>query len=195
MDEPAQHDPPTPSSEEEGEKVGATPKAPSSSEEGVGGGGVTRKVLLQRAREMRNNPTEPEKRLWSALRARQLFGYKICRQEVIGFRIVDFFCPAKGLAIEIDGDTHRLEIDLRRDRRMLREFGFRVVRFTNADVMRNCDGVLTALKIALDAQSNRWPNRREHHPPTPTSEEEGEQVARRLKAPSSSEEGVGGGGG
>jgi very-short-patch-repair endonuclease len=190
---PGQHHPPTPSSEEEGERR-AQHKAPSSSEEGVGGGGVTRNVLLERARRMRINPTEPEKRLWGALRGRPLFGHKFCRQEVIGFRIVDFFCPAKGLAVEIDGDTHDLDRDLARDRRLLREFGFRVVRFTNEDVMRNLDGVLTALKIALDEQPDRWPNRREHHPPIPSSEEEGEKGARH-KAPSSSEEGVGGGGG
>jgi very-short-patch-repair endonuclease len=140
---------------------------------------------------MRSNPTEPERRLWMELRSKRLFGYKFCRQEVIGSRIVDFFCPAKGFAIEIDGHTHDLERDLRRDRHMLRDFGFRVVRFTNEDVMRNCDGVLTSLKMALDAQADRWPNRSEHHPPAPSSEEEWEEV---LKAPSSSEEGVGGGG-
>ena len=169
-------------------------KAPSSSEEGVGGGGVTREVLLRRAREMRNNPTEPEKRLWQALRGSQLFGHKFCRQEVIGWRIVDFFCPVKGLAVELDGETHDRQIDLGRDARMQSEFGFRVLRFTNDDVMRNLDGVLTALTIALDAQPDRWPNRRAHHPPTPSSEEEGEKK-RRQKAPSSSEEGVGGDGG
>ena len=77
---------------------------------------------------------------------------------------------------------------------MLREFGFRVLRFTNEEVMTNCDGVLTALSIALDAQAERWPKRREHHPPTPSSEEEGEKRKRRRKVPSSLEEGVGGGG-
>jgi very-short-patch-repair endonuclease len=143
---------------------------------------------------MRNNPTEPEKRLWRALRARQCFGHKFRRQDVIGSRIVDFFCPAKGLVIEVDGDTHDRAMDLCRDRRMLREFGFRVVRFTNEDVMRNCDGVLTSLEMTLDAQAERWPNRRGHHPPTPSSKEEGEKNDATPKAPSSSEEGVGGGG-
>jgi very-short-patch-repair endonuclease len=123
---------------------------------------------------MRNNPTEPEKRLWSALRARQFFEYKFRRQDVIGFRIVDLFCPARGLAVEIDAETHEHERDLARDQRMLREFGFRVVRFTNEDVMRNVDGVLMALKIALDAQPERWGRCGEHHPPASSSEEEGD---------------------
>lgn len=165
------HHPPAPSSEEEGEQLA---KAPSSSEEGVGGGGVTRKVLLKRAAEMRGNPTEPERRLWMALRNSRFFGYKFRRQTVIGFRVVDMFCPAKGVVIELDGDTHDAERDFNRDRRMLRDFGFRTVRFTNHELITNPDGVLTALKLALDVQPERWPNRRGHHPSTPSSEEEGE---------------------
>ena len=154
------HHPPAPSSEEEGEPVARRLEAPSSSEEGVGGGGVTRKVLLKRAAEMRCNPTEPERRLWMALRNSRFFGYKFRRQTVIGFRIVDLFCPAKGLVIELDGDTHDAERDFHRDRRMLRDFGFRTQRFTNHELMTNPDGVLAVLKLALDAQPARWPNRR-----------------------------------
>lgn len=119
---------------------------------------------------MRNNPTEPERRLWMQLRTRHFFGHKFRRQVVVGFRIVDLFCPAKGLVVELDGDTHDLEADLRRDGRTMREYGFRCVRFTNGEVMTNIDGVLTALMLALDGQEDRWPNRREHHPPTPSSE-------------------------
>ena len=149
-------------------------EAPSSSEEGVGGGGPTREVLLKRAAEMRRNPTEPERRLWMQLRTRRFFGHKFRRQAVIGFRIVDLFCPAKGLVIELDGNTHDRESDLRRDQRMLREFGFSCVRFTNGDVMGNAEGVLAELKLALEARPDRWPGLGGHHPPTPSSEEEGE---------------------
>jgi very-short-patch-repair endonuclease len=129
---------------------------------------------VKRAAEMRRNPTEPERRLWMQLRTRRFFGHKFRRQAVIGFRIVDLFCPAKGLVIELDGNTHDREKDLRRDQRMLREFGFRCMRFTNADVMGNAEGVLSKLKLALDAQPDRWPGVGGHHPPTPSSEEEGE---------------------
>ena len=149
-------------------------KAPSSSEEGVGGGGPTRQQLLNRAAQMRRNLTEPERQLWMALRDSRFLGHKFRRQAVIGMRIVDFFCPAKGLVIEIDGDTHDPVRDAMRDRRMARDFGFAVVRFSNRDVTRNLDGVLAALEIALEHRSDRWLNRSEHHPPTPSSEEEGE---------------------
>ena len=150
--------------------------------------------LLDRAKRLRSRMSPFEAKLWTRLSRSQLNGHKFRRQHVIGNCIVDFFCPAKGLVIEVDGDTHDREADLRRDRRMLREFGFGVVRFTNEEIMTNCDGVLTALKIALDAQRERWPKRREHHPPTPSSKEEGEKRKRRRKAPSSLEQGVGGGG-
>ncbi len=147
--------------------------APSSSEEGVGGAGVSADILKARARAMRNNPTEPEKRLWMALRNSSVAGLKFRRQDVIGSRIVDFFCPSRSLVIEVDGDTHDAEVDAAKDAQMLREFGFVTVRFTNADVMRNLDGCLARLETVLDRMPERWAGSR-HHPPTPSSEEEGE---------------------
>jgi very-short-patch-repair endonuclease len=118
---------------------------------------------------MRANPTEPERRLWIALRNSRFFAYKFRRQAVIGFRIVDLFCPAKGLVIELDGQTHDPEVDFSRDMQMLRDFGFRTMRFTNHELMTNPEGVLAALKMALDAQPERWPNRRTNECPSRTS--------------------------
>ena len=187
MGQAQHHHPPTPSSEEEEEPI----KAPSSLEEGDGGGGPTRKLLLHRAAEMRRNPTEPERRLWMELRDSRFYDYKFRRQVVIGRRILDFFCPTKGLGIEVDGHTHDLLRDRARDARLERETGFIVIRFNNPDVMDNMDGVLQALKIAIELKPDRWLNRGMHHPPAPSSTEEGEQ----KNAPSCLEEGVGGGGG
>jgi very-short-patch-repair endonuclease len=161
--------------QQEGEK-GA--KAPSSSEEGVGGGEVTSETLKARARAMRNSPTEPEKRLWMVFRDSRFAGFKFRRQDVIGQRIVDFFCPARGLVIEVDGHSHDAEADAARDERMLRDFGFATVRFANADVMQNLEGCLMRLQDALEAAPARWAGRvrrySRHHPPAPSSEEEGE---------------------
>ncbi|MCB2067282.1 MAG: endonuclease domain-containing protein [Erythrobacter sp.] len=150
----------------------AQAKAPSSSEEGVGGGGPTHQQLLERAAEMRRNPTAPEYRLWLQLRGSRLHGCKFRRQTVIGQRIVDFFCPAKGLVIEVDGDTHDPVADALRDQRLLEQHGFATIRFTNLDVMQNLEGVLLTVTSALQATGDRWRGR--HHPPTPSSEEEGE---------------------
>lgn len=141
-------------------------KAPSSSEEGVGGGGPTREVLLSRAAEMRRNPTEAERRLWMALRNSQLSGEKFRRQAIIGNRIVDFFCPAKGLIVEIDGETHDPEQDRLRDARMLERHGFRTLRFTNLQVLTEQDGVLASIDMALASTPERW-NRADPTTPQP----------------------------
>ena len=148
-------------------------EAPSSSEEGVGGGGVSPETLRQRAARMRQEMPEPERRLWQGLRGSRLSGFKFRRQVVIGRRIVDFFCPAKGLVIEVDGDTHDPVTDADCDAAMLRDHGFPTVRFTNDQIMRNSDGVLEKLISVLDETADRWPKGGEHHPQTPSSEEEG----------------------
>ena len=103
--------------------------------------------LHARAREMRRNPTEPEKRLWRNLSNGQLDGLKFRRQEVIGRFIADFMCPARSLIVEVDGDTHDEAKDRLRDD-VLARFGFVVVRVTNLEVMRNAEGVLTAISAA-----------------------------------------------
>jgi very-short-patch-repair endonuclease len=79
---------------------------------------------------MRRAPTEPERRLWQALRAGHT-GLKFRRQAAVEQRILDFLCPAKGLAIEIDGITHDARVDERRDAAMLRDHGLTTLRFTN----------------------------------------------------------------
>ncbi|MCJ2185341.1 endonuclease domain-containing protein [Novosphingobium beihaiensis] len=115
--------------------------------------------MLQRAAAMRRISSEPERRLWMALRDRRFQGYKFRRQAVIGSRIADFFCPAKGLIVEVDGDTHDREQDLRRDHALEQHLGFRTVRFANLEVMSNMEGVLLALLDALESQPDRWRRR------------------------------------
>ena len=120
------------------------------------------------AREMRREPTEPEIRLWRALSRSQLGGYKFRRQAVIGSFIADFLCPQKALIVEVDGDTHDVETDRRRDAALIAQ-GLAVLRVTNADVMRNLDGVLQTIVAALD----ETPDRRDRPHPNPSPEEEG----------------------
>ncbi|MFT7358841.1 endonuclease domain-containing protein [Parasphingorhabdus sp.] len=131
-----------------------------------------RATLLARAREMRRNPTEPEKRLWRHLSASQLAGHKFRRQAVIDYYIADFFCPHKKLIVEVDGDTHDFDSDFKRDDR-LRKQGYQTVRFSNLDVMGNMEGVLTVLVEVLDGTPDRWAGRRASTTPNPSSEAEG----------------------
>jgi len=120
------------------------------------------------AHEMRRNPTEPEKRLWRSLSRSQLDGFKFRRQAQIGPFIADFLCPQKALVVEVDGVTHDVDVD--RGRNMaLRRMGFEVMHVTNPDVMRNMEGVLTAILSALHAAPDRW----ESPHPNPSPEGEG----------------------
>ena len=113
--------------------------------------------LHTRARSMRNNPTEPEKRLWRALSNGQLAGFKFRRQAVIPPYIADFLCPALKLIVEVDGDTHDGPNDTRRDLH-LAQLGYRVVRVTNADVMGNIEGVAAHILATLAGSQSPHPN-------------------------------------
>jgi very-short-patch-repair endonuclease len=112
--------------------------------------------LHARAKEMRNNPTEPEKRLWRALSRKQI-GAKFRRQAVIPPYIADFLCPALKLILEVDGDTHDAAIDTQRDAR-LSVLGYRVLRFSNADVIGNIDGVFAKISETIEALRAPHPN-------------------------------------
>ena len=96
-----------------------------------------------RAKQLRQQPTEAETRLWHRLRRKQLDGLRFRRQAPIGPYIVDFFCPDAKLVVELDGGQHadQQDYDDRRTR-WLEERGYRVVRFWNNDVLGNTDCVL-----------------------------------------------------
>jgi very-short-patch-repair endonuclease len=104
------------------------------------------RVLTDRARGMRTEATEPETRMWLALRAKRFGEVKFRRQKVIGPYIVDFASRDPMLVIEIDGDTHagREKRDAERTA-YLEAQGYKVLRFANMDVMTNIDGVLETL--------------------------------------------------
>jgi very-short-patch-repair endonuclease len=106
--------------------------------------------LTDHAKAMRRAASEPETRLWLALRAGRLNGIKFRRQKVIGPYIADFAARDPMLVVEVDGDTHggREEYDARRSR-FFEEQGYRVIRFSNSDVMTNLNGVLAAIAVCV----------------------------------------------
>ncbi|MEL7701469.1 DUF559 domain-containing protein [Citromicrobium bathyomarinum] len=123
--------------------------------------------LTRRARDMRKGMTEPETRLWFELRGGRFLGLKFRRQKVIGRYIADFAANAPKLVIELDGDTHAGQLDYDAERtRYLEAQGYRVVRFSNAEVMENMDGVLQRLGEIVGVL-------RHAPPPTPSPEGEG----------------------
>jgi very-short-patch-repair endonuclease len=103
---------------------------------------------------MRQNPTPAEAKLWNELRAKRFAGHKFRHQNVIGRYIADFACRLPMLIVEVDGDTHadQERYDARRTV-FLQSRGYKVIRFTNADVMANLEGVLCAIGEALTSLS------------------------------------------
>ena len=103
------------------------------------------KKLKQLSRQLRENMTDAERRLWSKIRTRQLKEYQFYRQKPIGDYIVDFFCPRARLVIEIDGSQHLVGETVEYDRireDFLNSLGLRVLRFNNTEVLQNTNGVV-----------------------------------------------------
>ncbi|MEQ9329187.1 MAG: endonuclease domain-containing protein [Rhodospirillales bacterium] len=108
-----------------------------------------RKTLHLNARELRHDMSAAERRLWHYLRRRKLGRFRFRRQHPVPPWIADFACLEAGLLIEIDGETHiDMEKDARRDR-MNAAKGFRTLRFSNQEIMRDVRGVLEVILRAL----------------------------------------------
>ena len=104
----------------------------------------------RKARALRANQTEAEKRLWWRLRGKQVEGFRFRRQAPIGPYIADFVCPSEKLIIEVDGGQHaeNEEYDAARTA-LLEDAGYRVLRFWNNEVFENLDGVLERIVEVL----------------------------------------------
>jgi very-short-patch-repair endonuclease len=106
--------------------------------------------LYDRAKEMRGHLAPPEARLWQALRAHRLGGFKFRRQHPIGQVIVDFCCVASRLVVEVDGDSHHgVAVEDKARDEYLVGFGYRVVRVRNEEVIRNLNAVLDRILVAV----------------------------------------------
>jgi very-short-patch-repair endonuclease len=117
------------------------------------------------ARAMRREPTIAEDRLWQALRGEAL-GVRFRRQHPVGRFILDFWCPAARLVVEVDGDIH----DLQKERDAARTealagFDYHVIRFRNSEVMDDLPDVLQRIRAEVSARAKV--------PPSPGSSGEG----------------------
>jgi len=98
--------------------------------------------------------------MWSILRSRKLSGYKFRRQYPIGEFIVDFYCVKERLAIELDGEQHADDEDLKYDAKRtqrLNELGVRVLRFWDHDVLKDTDLVAENIWRTLTSSSEPSP--------------------------------------
>ena len=105
-----------------------------------------------RARELRKNATPPERIMWRLLKPFRDEGFHFRRQVPIGKYYADFACHGQKLVIEVDGDSHGAGDGPERDKvrtRFLKSEGYRVLRFTNLEVMNNPEGVFDVVARVL----------------------------------------------
>jgi very-short-patch-repair endonuclease len=142
-------------------------------------------VLVPRARDLRARSTRAEEVLWECLRNRRLAGHKFRRQHPVARFIVDFYCEAHRLAVEIDGGCHDDPDHAARDTvrtEALAALGIRLVRFRNDEVLLELESVLARLRNELPSPGRAPPHpasgREPPHPasghPLPTGEGRGE---------------------
>lgn len=100
--------------------------------------------LKLKAKKLRKDMTPAEKKLWFGF-LRKHCSHKFLRQKPIGVYIVDFYCAAEKLVIELDGDSHflgeSLKRDFIRDEFLTKSHSIKILRFLNFDVMNNFEGV------------------------------------------------------
>jgi very-short-patch-repair endonuclease len=98
---------------------------------------------------LRRNQTDAERAFWACVRNRQFHGMRFLRQYSVGPYVLDFYCPAIKLAIELDGGQHNIpegkEYDAARSE-YLKAYGIEVLRFWNNDVLMNVQGVLAMVE-------------------------------------------------
>ena len=110
------------------------------------------KSVEEKRRYLRHRMTKAEGLLWFKLRNRQL-GFKFRRQYSIGKYIVDFCCPESSLIIEIDGGVHfysENELTDSERQKFLEKLGFKVLRYTNLEIIYNIKSVLEDLNKRLN---------------------------------------------
>ncbi len=104
--------------------------------------------LKSYSRELRRNMTDAELYLWDKIRRKQLKDRQFFRQRPIGGYIVDFYCPTAKLIIEVDGGQHYHGVGAEKDKvrdEFMRGQGFRVLRFSDLEVLKSTKEVLETI--------------------------------------------------
>lgn len=128
------------------------------------------KKLLVYARQNRKNPTAAEKLMWEILSRRQFYGFKFIRQKPMLHFIADFYCSKLLLVIEIDGDTHDEQYDIKRSSLLKNKYNIDVIRYSNDDMLNNAEGVYINLQMKIKEKAKKY---LESYPPPVKGEIEG----------------------
>ncbi|MDQ6756517.1 MAG: AMP-binding protein [Bacteroidota bacterium] len=142
-------------------------------------------LLKEFAKEHRSNSTDAENILWEQLKGRKFKSYKFRRQHIIGSFITDFICLEKKLVIEVDGLIHQLPDNIISDverTEWLQSIDYKVIRFTNQEIINNMEDVLLKIDQQLQQlpsaekkiynRSQKSPQKSSPYPP-PLGEKEG----------------------
>src|SRR6476620_78253 len=124
-------------------------------------GMISTAIRRAAAKKLRAHTTPHERVLWRALKELPVEGTHFRRQAPIGPYVVDFFCPAKRLIIELDGGDHNVDATAARDserQAWLEREGYRVVRFWNSDVARDLDAVMEKIYVEMYGAREAEPN-------------------------------------
>src|SRR5205807_733785 len=116
---------------------------------------------MTRARYLRKSATDCERILWRHLRNRKFAAYKFRRQHPLDPYVLDFYCPAAKLAVELDGSGHDSPASVKRDRireKFLTEEGIATLRFWNHQIREELDSVLETIWAALEDRANPSPS-------------------------------------
>ncbi|HEX5725410.1 MAG TPA: endonuclease domain-containing protein [Longimicrobiaceae bacterium] len=109
--------------------------------------------LEMRARQLRQELTPAETVLWQALRRQRIRGVNFRRQHPLTRFVLDFYCPARRLCVEVDGEVHDQQAERDAERTaVLEAAGIRVIRFRNEEVLADLSSVLRRIRTALDQQ-------------------------------------------
>jgi len=109
-----------------------------------------RSPRINRARTLRREQTDAERKLWRLVSGRQLGGFKFRRQHPIDRYFVDFACREASLVVEIDGGQHAVDVDYDGERtEVLERAGWKVIRFWNNQVLDEPMGVLEVILAGL----------------------------------------------
>ena len=112
--------------------------------------------LTPRAQQLRKNMTKEERKLWYDYLSK--YPYRFRRQVAFGNYILDFYCAAAKLAVELDGSQHYEESGRRYDAARtayLHSIGIEVLRFSNLDVLRNLRGVCQSIDMMVLSRINK----------------------------------------
>lgn len=114
--------------------------------------------LLEKSKQLRKSQTPWEAKLWYHLRAKRFLQFKFRRQVVIDPFIVDFYCHAKHLIIELDGGQHNENVNKAQDlarQQYLTKQGYTILRFWNNELDEDIDAVLDVIYKALTTSLDR----------------------------------------